>query len=111
MKVRAKKSTRTTHGSQALKTALCEAAHAASRTKTYIGSKFWSLAKRRGIHKATVATAHKLLVIIYHILLGEEDYKELGQDYLINRNKERVERRLVNQLEKLGYTVQRPAAV
>lgn len=104
-----KKSTRTTKGDRSLKTALCEAAQAASKTRTYLGSKYWALAKRRGKKKATIAIAHKILTIAYYMLLNDEDYKELGADYLLKRNQERIERQLANRLRSMGYQVEKSA--
>ncbi|MCF6095107.1 hypothetical protein L1765_14175, partial [Microaerobacter geothermalis] len=43
---------------------------AASKTRTYLGSKYWALSRRRGQKKATIAIAHKILVIVYHILFN-----------------------------------------
>lgn len=94
-----------------MKTALCEAAQAAGKTRTYLGSKYWSLAKRRGKKKATIAIAHKILVIAYHMLLNDEDYKELGADYLLKRNQERIERQLANRLRSMGYQVEKQPAL
>lgn len=43
----------------------------------------------------------------YHILLHEEEYKELGADFLQNRNRERTERQLINRLRSFGYEVEK----
>jgi hypothetical protein len=72
-----------------------------------IGSKFWTLAKRRGKKKAVVAIAHKILVIAYHMLLNDEDYKELGVDYLVDHQREKIERKLANKLRLMGYQVEK----
>jgi hypothetical protein len=111
MKVQVKKSTRTTKGDRALKTALCEAAQAASKTRTYLGSKFWSIAKRRGRNKAVIAIAHKIIVMCYHMILNEEDYQELGVDYLQNSNRERTERQLVARLRSFDYQIEKKEAI
>lgn len=102
-----KKSTRTNKGDRALKTALCEAAKAVRKTKTYLGAKYWALTKRRGEKKATIAIAHKILMIAYHMLIKKDEYKDLGFDYLQNRSQERVERQLVNRLRSMGYAIEK----
>jgi transposase len=102
-----KKSTRTNKGDRALKTALCEAAKAVRKTKTYLGAKYWALTKRRGEKKATIAIAHKILMIAYNMLIKKDEYKDLGFDYLQNRNQERVERQLVNRLRSMGYAIEK----
>jgi transposase len=57
--------------------------------------------------------AHSILVIVYHLLERDEPYNELGGDYFIERQqKDTYERRLVKQLERMGYQVAltKPAA-
>jgi hypothetical protein len=102
-----KKSTRTNKGDRALKTALCEAAKAVRKTRRYLGAKYWALTKRRGEKKATIAIAHKILMIAYHMLIKKEEYRDLGFDYLQNRSQERIERQLVNRLRSMGYAIEK----
>jgi transposase len=97
---------RTRKGSPWLRTALVEAAHAASRSKgTYLSAQYHRLAVRRGAKKAAVALGHTLLVIIYHVLSEDTDYHELGGNYFDERDRQAVEKRLVRRLEQLGYEV------
>jgi len=73
-----RKSTRTVKGNPHIKSALCEAAWAASRSRnTRLSAKYWSLAARRGKKKALVAIGHRMLTIIYHMLKNKEPYHEL----------------------------------
>jgi transposase len=73
-----RKSTRTGKGNPHLKAALCEAAWAVSRSRnTRLSQKYWSLASRRGKKKALVAIGHRMLTIVYHMLLNKEPYHEL----------------------------------
>ena len=73
-----RKSTRTVKGNPHIKSALCEAAWAASRSRNKrLSNKFWSLAARRGKKKALVAIGHRMLTIVYHMLLNKEPYHEL----------------------------------
>lgn len=72
-----RKSTRTVKGNPHIKSALCEAAWAASRSRnTRLSAKYWSLAARRGKKKALVAVGHRMLTIIYHMLKNKEPYHE-----------------------------------
>jgi transposase len=65
---------RTPEGNRWLKTALVQAAWAASRAKkTHLAAKFWRITKGRGCKRAAVAVAHAILVIIYHLLKGGYD--------------------------------------
>jgi transposase len=68
---------KTTKGSQWLRTVLVQVAWAASRTKeTIFSASYHRWAKRLGRKKALVALAHKILVIIYHLLKRRTDYQE-----------------------------------
>ncbi|MGE5286624.1 MAG: IS110 family transposase [Micromonosporaceae bacterium] len=102
----------TTPGNQWLRRILIESARAAARTKgSYFGAQYRQIARRRGPNKAAVAVAHSLLDVIWHLLTTGEVFADLGEDYFISRHdKERQTRRLISQLEKLGYTVELTAA-
>jgi len=104
---------KTRKGSKWLRTALVESAKAAARSKgTYFHAQYGRLKGRRGPSKATVAVAHSLLVVAYHVLLDERPYQDLGADYFLNRESpDHHAKRLVRQLEHLGYDVDlRPLA-
>ena len=98
----------TTPGNQWLRRALIESARAAARTKdSYFGAQYRQIARRRGPNKAAVAVAHSLLDVIWHLLTTGEVFADLGADYFTSRqDKEHQARRLISQLEKLGFTVQ-----
>ena len=98
---------KTRKGSKWLRTALVESAEAAARTKgTYLAAQYARIKGRHGHNKAIVAVAHSILVIAYHILQRGQPYNELGGDYFIERqNKDAYQRRLVKQLERMGYDV------
>jgi transposase len=97
---------RTRKGSPWLRSALVEAAHAASRTKEcYLSAQYHRLVVRRGGRKATIAVGHSLLVIVYHVLADEKDYQELGGNFFDEWDRQAVQKRLVHRLEKLGYEV------
>ena len=72
-----RKSTRTTKGNPHIKSAMCEAAWATSRCRNrWLAAKYWSIAARRGKKKALVAMSHRMLRIIYSMLINKECYKE-----------------------------------
>ena len=101
-----RRSGRTSPGNRALCQALNQAAHAAARTKnTYLSAQYHRLAARRGNKRATVAVAHSILVIVYHMLSRREPYRELGGNYFDERKRDSVTNRLVRRLQKLGYQV------
>jgi transposase len=93
-------------GNVHLRTALVEAAIAASRTKdSYLRDKFYRLRARRGTRRAAMAIAHKILIAAYHLLSTGGPYRELGATYLDGLEKRRTTRNLVRRLERLGYEV------
>ena len=101
-----RKSGRIRRGNPWVRMALVEAAHAAVRTKdTYLGAQFRRLAARRGAKKASIAVAHSILVIIYHLLHHECPYADLGSNYFDEHDRQQVARRLVQRLEGLGYRI------
>jgi len=53
-----------------------------------------------------IATAHKILVIAFHMLQSDKPYKDLGDDYFDRLNPARTTRKLVARLEALGHQVQ-----
>ncbi len=96
---------RTRKGSPWLRGALVEAAQAAGRSKTHLGQRYHRIAARRGKKRAAVATAHTILIAVYHILGRERVFEDLGVNYFDERRSQRTTRRLVRRLESLGYTV------
>jgi transposase len=68
---------KTTKGSQWLRTTMVQVAWAASHSKeTVLGACYRRWAKRLGRKKALVAVAHKVLVVIWHLLKGGSEYRE-----------------------------------
>ena len=102
-----RKSGRTRKGSKALRTALVEAAKAASHSKdTYLSAKYHRLAARRGSNRASVAVGHSILVTIYHLLKTRQMYKDLGANFLDDSKKQSAIRRHIKTLESLGVKIQ-----
>jgi transposase len=102
-----RKSGRTRKGNRWLREVLIESGLAASRTKdTYPRAHYVRVKRRRGHKRATVSTGHSILVSAYHVLKQGVPCHELGSDYLDRRDDpERLVRRLVGQLERLGQHV------
>jgi transposase len=93
-------------GNRHLKRICVQIAWAASRKNgSFLRSRFQRLTFRIGRNKAIVATARHILIIVYHLLAGQESYKDLGPDVYDKRNKERSVKRYVQQLQKLGFSV------
>lgn len=63
------------------------------------------ITRRHGKQKAIVTLAHKVLVILYHILRTKTPYADLGANYFEQRDRGRIERHHIHRLEQLGYTV------
>src|SRR5215470_5148332 len=54
-------------GNGYLRGSLGQAALATARTQTFLGERYWRIARRRGKAKAQVAVARSILVIIWHL--------------------------------------------
>jgi transposase len=95
-----------TPGNPWLRGVLGEVAWAMAHTReNYLVAQYRRLAKRRGVHKAAVAVAHSVLVIIYHMLRDQRPYHDLGATYFEHIDTTRLQRHHVRRLEQLGYTV------
>ncbi len=101
-----RRSSRTRPGNQHLRAGLTQAAHAAARKRNnYLAAQYHRLVSRRGKKKATIAVAHSILVIAYHLIKRNEPYKELGGNYFDELKPQVTANRLVKRLERLGYQV------
>jgi transposase len=97
----------TKKGNRYVRDALIEAARAASKSKgTFVGAFYRRLKGRIGSKRATMALAHRLLVIIYHLLKKEEMYQEYGEQATNEQAEEARKRHAIHQLEKMGYQVE-----
>lgn len=97
---------KTRKGNRYFRSALVQAAWAATHTKeTFLSAMYHRLIRRLGKKKALIAVAHALTVIIYKVLERKEPYKELGADYFDRNHPERQRKYLVKRLEALGYKV------
>lgn len=99
---------KTRKGNQAARQALIEASHAACRTRqSFLGELGRRIANRRGRRVAVVAVAHRIVLLIYQLLLKGEDYQELGASHrqAEEQANARAEQRLIHKLERKGYEV------
>ncbi len=82
---------------------------AARTDKGYLGAKarrFMRRFEKRNESKAIFALAHRLIVVIWHLLADDCDYSDLGADFFDRRDNDQARTRaLVSQLERLGHTV------
>lgn len=89
-----------------LKTVMTEVSWAATRSKgTFYRAKYFRLKARRGSNRALVAVGHSILVSVFHIIKERVRYRELGEAYLLDRQKVQNLRRLRKQAESLGYAL------
>ena len=82
---------------------MCEAA--VHTKNTYLSAQSRVLAARCGKKKAMIAIGHSVLMIIFHVLSGKKSCEELGGNDFDERERQATEKRLVRQLEKMGYQV------
>lgn len=102
-----RRSTRVRKGAPWLKPLLVQCAWAASRAKeTYLRAQFLRLKARRGPKKAAVAVAASILTAAYHMLRDQAEYRDLGPDYFVRRDRTRMAERLARRIRELGYDVQ-----
>jgi len=87
-----------------LKTIMVEVAWAAIKKKgSYFRDKFYRLRVRLGHKKALIAVAHRLLTAIYYVIKEEQDFRDLGENYLLLRHQARRLAALKRQAKVLGY--------
>jgi len=108
-----RRSGRTTKGNGWLRVVLVQCAWAATRAKgTFLKAMYGRLAARRGKKRALVAVAHRLLLIIYNVLKKGQKYQEpVAEGASRPQDRERLKRRLLQRLEKLGVHVREVEAV
>jgi transposase len=106
-----RRSARLRKGNPWLRTALVQAAWAATRKKdSYLRALFQRLRARRGAKKAIVAVAASMLSSIYFMLQRQQPYTDPGPDHFDTRQRDRVARRLIRRLEELGFHVEAKSA-
>jgi transposase len=102
-----RRSTRLRSGAPWLKTALVQAAWAASRKKdSYLRAQFLRIRARRGPMKAIMAVAASMLTAAYHMLRDGTEYRDLGPDHFDHTDKNKRIDKLVRRLHDLGVEVE-----
>jgi transposase len=97
---------RTRKGDRYVRRILVQSAWAAARTNDcFLAALFFRIAQRRGLKKAAVAVAHRILTIAWHIIAEGTVYQERGGDHFDRRNPERTARKLKRRLEHIGFAV------
>jgi transposase len=102
-----RRSGKTNKGNRWLGEILDQCAVAASHTRnSYLAAQHWRLVRRLGKRKAAVAVGHSILVICWHLLTNDCDYRDLGGDWFTRRTDTDKRRdHLIRQLHDLGYGV------
>jgi len=87
-----------------LKTIMIEIAWPAIKKKgSYYRAKYYALKARLGPKKAIVAVAHRILKAIYHVIKYDTPFKDLGEAYLLEKNRDAKIRYLTRQAALLGF--------
>jgi transposase len=82
---------------------LGEAGIGAARTKTFLGSRYHRLARRRGKQRALVAIGNSILTIAWHLLSDPDArFTDLGPDWHDRLAPLRRKRQLIAELERLS---------
>jgi transposase len=100
-----RRSGRTRKGNRDLRRVLGQCAWAARNTPTFPGHPVRRLEGRLGGKQAAMAVAHKILVLVDHLLLEGTCAEEARYDRLQDRQEEHQQTRAVKTLERLGYRV------
>ena len=101
-----RQSGRTRKGDRYLRRMLIQNGWAVSHKKDcFLTALFLRVASRRGVKRAAMAVAHRVLVIAYYIIRDASEYHELGGDHYDQKNPDRAARRLTKRLERIGYQV------
>ncbi len=97
---------KTRKGDRYLRRMLVQNAWVVSHMKDcFLTALFYRVAQKRGMKKAAVAVAHRILIIAYFIIRDKTEYQEYGGDYFDRRQPERTAQRLTQRLMRIGYDV------
>lgn len=85
------------------KTLMIEISWAAIRKKgSYYKDKYYKLKIRRGAKRAIVGIANRITKAIYHIIKNDQEFKDLGADYLKEKSKEKRYKNLKRTAKEFG---------
>jgi transposase len=82
-----------------------QAAQSVMRSDSVFGAYYRAMRARLGPHQATVATAHKIARVVYHLLKHRVAFKAETADEYEGKRRERELQRLTRRAQKLGYTL------
>jgi transposase len=82
-----------------------QAAQSVSRSDSAIGAYYRTMRARKGPQQATVATAHKIARVVYHLLKYGEAYKGESAEQYEQQRQERERGQLERRAQKLGFTL------
>jgi transposase len=82
-----------------------QAAQSVARSDSACGADFRSMRARLGPQQATVATAHKIARIVYHLLKHREVFQNESAEVYERQKRERELKHLNRRAHKLGYTL------
>ena len=100
---------RTTKGNKTLKSMLAQCAKAAGKVKnSYFYAQYQRIAARRGKNRATIAVAHSILTVIWHMLKHNTPYCDLGADYYDGFHREHKIKAYLKRLQALGWVPEPP---
>jgi transposase len=82
-----------------------QAAQSVARSDSAIGAYYRTMRARKGPQQATVATAHKIARIVYHLLKYGEGYEAESAEAYERQLQERELRNISRRAHKLGYSL------
>lgn len=100
------RSTRIRKGNAWLKSVLNQCAWSAIRTPGYLRARYNRIRRRAGKMQAIIAVARTMLVAIYHMLKDGQSYRDLGESFLEQRNRDQIARALARRIDRLGFDVE-----
>lgn len=98
-------STRTRKTTNRANKALRQAAQSLHRSQSYLGAYYRRMRTRLGPAKAITATARKLACIIYIMLNEQTEYFDIGEDYYLEKNREREIKKLNKKANAIGFYI------
>ena len=95
---------RTNKGNKALKSMLAQRAKAANKVKnSYFCAQYQRIAVRWNKNRATIAVAHSILTVIWHILKHNVPYRDLGDDYYDGFHRKHKIKAYLKRFQVLGW--------
>ncbi|MDP9310169.1 MAG: IS110 family transposase [Chloroflexota bacterium] len=82
-----------------------QAAQSVARSDSAFGAYFRRMRAKHGVAQATVATAHKIARVVYHLLKEHEAFVEMSASEYDERCRERELKYLTRKAAKLGFTL------